>query len=233
MKTLLATAALVVSTIELLSGCATYRPATSLVSRRPVTNMASEKRIDNTGTPAAYRMETGSDSRQATRYHEASEPRIASSSKPSTNTQGRVPTHANATPSPGRSSAQTPPRNTTYQSAPQPHAHGTAEIPPPAVSRCQALIDESWRFYTNMEVGQALQSARNAYWCDPATDPERTAAAIIAGASAYVLGDEASAARWFDAAIQSNPKALPNPKEFPEGVLRIYDQRLRELTTRR
>ena len=207
MNTSLPRMAVYFAALYLLAGCATYGFPGSDVYRIPVSRgFLNDSGTSRAATPAQY----------AVRNSTAESPG-ARQAGPASDSPLPPMTESGDVPDPLRDTTDNRDAPLT-DNVPQ-------ESVTPAVSQAEALVEDAWRFYTNMDIGEALRAAAIAYGCDAATGANRCTAAMIAGACAYTLGNLENAERWFDAAIESDPTRVPNPQHFPDGILRFYQQR--------
>jgi hypothetical protein len=106
------------------------------------------------------------------------------------------------------------------------------EPAPPAVeimrrvmAEPEAAIEQAlMAAYTNFHYEEVIAEVRRTLARDDLAPAFRARAALLAGASAYLLGDHTMALLWFEHARFLDPEARPDPLMFPNAVLTLFKE---------
>ena len=79
-----------------------------------------------------------------------------------------------------------------------------------------------WRAYRSFHYRDVLNGAAHVVSDNTASSSDRATAFLLAGASAYLLGDTKRAMDCFALAAETDPSVTPNSMQFPPAVLRLY-----------
>jgi hypothetical protein len=92
-------------------------------------------------------------------------------------------------------------------------------------SEAEAAIQQAlMEAYTNFHYEEVIAEARHTLVTDDVSLAVRARAALLAGASAYLLGDRTMALLWFEHARFLDPEARPDPLMFPDAVLTLFEE---------
>jgi hypothetical protein len=101
----------------------------------------------------------------------------------------------------------------------------TVDAMHPTPSEAEALIQQAlMEAYTNFHYEEVMVEARHTLATDDVSLAVRAQAALLAGASAYLLGDRTMALLWFEHARFLDPSVHPDPLMFPDAVLTLFEE---------
>jgi hypothetical protein len=101
----------------------------------------------------------------------------------------------------------------------------TVEAMHPRPSEAEAAIEQAlMAAYTNFHYEEVMVEARHTLATDDVSLTVRAQVALLAGASAYLLGDRTMALLWFEHARFLDPSVHPDPLMFPDAVLTLFEE---------
>jgi hypothetical protein len=153
-------------------------------------------------------------------------------------TPSRHPSRGERTSSPQHSVRETPkpqtrpsPNRDNERNHPSPLPNRKQEKPKPPArvqrlpvpSYSAKLLQRAIESYKQFDYHSVIRTADQIQRTEQSTPKERVEAALLAGASSYLLGNERAARAYFQKAKTIAPGCTPNSRFFPPRVCQLYE----------